>query len=73
MTNYVGHISCVSSVRAAAVSNSFSLENDVLLKVNERLPGVTEGSSSTTAAGNVIRTPMFMQWTRYPNCSVNEP
>lgn len=37
------------------------------------LPGVTEGSSSTTAAGNVIRTAMFMQWTRHPNCSLNEP
>lgn len=73
MTNDVGHISCVSSVKAAAVSDSLSFENDEILKVNERLPGVMEGSSSTTAAGNVIRRPMFMQWTRYPNCSANEP
>lgn len=73
MTNDVGHISCVPSVRAAAKSNPFPLGNGVILGVNERLPGVTEGSSSTTAAGNVISTPMFTQWTKYPNCSVNEP
>lgn len=38
-----------------------------------KLPGVTEGTNRTTAAGNVIMIDMLMQWTRNPTPSLNEP
>lgn len=37
------------------------------------LPGVTEGSNRTTAAGKVIKTAMLTQWTRNPTRSLKEP
>lgn len=45
----------------------------MLITVKNILPGVTEGTNRTTAAGNVSMIAMLMQWTRNPTSSENEP